>query len=156
MNDWNIQARAHACQACAKPFADKQRYHTLLFDLKHDVERQDLCESCWKADHEDTARHRQGFLSHWQGVYEAPPPPREVIQRENAESLLRKIIESNDSRCRYQLYPRRDARTQTAPQVKEQIQREGQRIFIYENSKPGTCSPFPTPASAQSARRGPA
>ena len=48
MNEWNIQSRAHACQACEKHFADKQHYHTILLDLKHEVQRRDLCEPCWK------------------------------------------------------------------------------------------------------------
>src|SRR5262245_50888776 len=96
MNDWNIQSRAHACQACAKPFVDQQVYHTLLFDLRRDIERLDLCEACWKSQYSEGARERKGFLSHWQGVYEAPPPPRDAIQKENAESLLRKIVELND------------------------------------------------------------
>ena len=34
MIDWNIQSRAHDCQACAGPFTDRQPYHTLLFDAK--------------------------------------------------------------------------------------------------------------------------
>ena len=32
MNEWNIQSRASACEACAQPFADKQPLHTLLSD----------------------------------------------------------------------------------------------------------------------------
>ena len=39
MNDWNIQSRAHACEACGKPFVDQQPYHTLLYDEKQDFRR---------------------------------------------------------------------------------------------------------------------
>ena len=38
MTEWNIQARAHACEACGKAFVDQESYHTLLFDEKS-VER---------------------------------------------------------------------------------------------------------------------
>ena len=48
MNEWNIQSRAHACQACGKAFADKQSYHTLLFDEKRDLTRLDICQECWQ------------------------------------------------------------------------------------------------------------
>jgi len=138
MNDWNIQSRAHACQACAKPFADKQTYHTLLFDLKHDIERLDLCETCWKAEHEEAARHRKGFLSHWQGVYEPPPVSKDVIQKENAESLLRKIVESKNPRyaaASYILAVMLERKRLL--KVKEQIRRESERIFVYEQPKTG-------------------
>ena len=48
MNEWNIQSRAHACEACNQPFADKQPYHTLLFDEKQGLRRSDVCEACWQ------------------------------------------------------------------------------------------------------------
>ena len=39
MNEWNIQSRAHGCQACGKGFADQQVYHTLLSDEKQELAR---------------------------------------------------------------------------------------------------------------------
>ena len=138
MNEWHIQSRAHACQACGKHFADKQPYHTVLADAKHEIQRLDLCEPCWKGE-ADGARDRKGFISHWQGVYETPPAaPAEAIQKENAESLLRKLIELND--------PKNAAASfilavmlerKRILKVKEQLQREGQRVFIYEQPKTG-------------------
>jgi hypothetical protein len=36
-------------------------------------------------------------LSYWQGEYKVPaPPPPEPIQKETAETLLRKLVESTD------------------------------------------------------------
>lgn len=146
MNDWNIQSRAHACEACARPFADKQPYHTVLFDLKHEIERLDLCEACWKSEHEETARHRKGFLSHWQGVYQAPLPTKEVIQKESAESLLRKMVELNDPKyagAGFILAAMLERKR--ALKVKEQIKREGERIFVYEHPKTGEVFTIPDP-----------
>ena len=94
MNEWNIQGRASACEACSQPFADKQPYHTLLFDEAPELRRTDICESCWQ--NAEGARDRKGFISHWVGVYEVPPPPVDAIQRETAETLLRKLVELND------------------------------------------------------------
>jgi hypothetical protein len=97
MNEWNIQSRAHACEACAQPFADKQPYHTLLLDEPAALRRSDVCEPCWQKQFAGDATSRSGFISHWQGVYEAPPAqPVEAIQKENAETILRKLIEQND------------------------------------------------------------
>ena len=147
MNEWNIQSRAHACQACEKHFADKQHYHTLLLDLKHEIQRRDLCESCWTEEHGEGAADRKGFISHWQGVYEAPPPaPPEAIQKENAESLLRKIMESNDpghAAASYILAVMLERKR--ILKVKQQFHREGQRVFVYEHPKTGDVFTIPDP-----------
>ena len=88
MNNWNIQSRAHACQVCEKSFADKEKYHTVLTDAKSDYTRLDLCVTCWESQYEDGANERKGFISHWQGVYEAAPEaPPEPIQKASAETL---------------------------------------------------------------------
>ena len=146
MNEWNIQSRAHACQACGKHFSDQQPYHTLLADAKHEILRQDLCEPCWEADAEG-ARDRKGFISHWQGVYEAPPPaPPEAIQKENAESLLRKLIEMNDpahAAASYILAVMLERKR--ILKVKEQFQREGRRVFVYEQPRTGDVFTIPDP-----------
>jgi len=138
MNEWNIQSRAHACQACAKHFTDQQAYHTLLSEVKHEIQRLDICEPCWKAEHSDGARDRKGFISHWQGVYEAPPPVVDPIHKDTAESLLRKLIEQNDPRympAGYILAVMLERKR--VLKVKEQIVRDGSRTFIYEQPKTG-------------------
>lgn len=138
MNEWNIQSRAHACESCAQPFADKQSLHTLLFDEAPDLRRMDVCEACWQNQFSQGARDRKGFISHWQGVYEAPPPPTDPIQKETAETLLRKLIEQNDPRyipAGYILAVMLERKRLL--KVKEQIVVDGKRTFIYEQSKTG-------------------
>jgi hypothetical protein len=136
--EWNIQSRGHACEACGKSFADKEVYHTLLFDERAEFKRQDVCVACWEAQFGEGARERKGFVSYWQGVYHAPPPPTEAIQKETAESLLRKLIELNDPAyipAGYILAVMLERKRLL--KVKEQIQRDGQRIFVYEHPKSG-------------------
>jgi len=139
MNDWNIQSRAHACEACAKPFADKQSYHTLLFDEKQDFRRMDICDTCWQGQFSQGATDRKGFISYWQGTYEAPPPaPPDAIQKENAETLLRTIIELQDEKyapAAYILAVMLERKRLL--KVKEQIVRDGARVFVYEQPKTG-------------------
>ncbi len=137
MNEWNIQSRAHACEACGKAFADQEHYHTLLFDEKHDFRRLDVCEGCWARQFSDGARERKGFVSYWQGIYEAPTPAPEAIRKETAETLLRKLIELDDPRhapAGYILAVMLERKRLL--KVKEQLLREGRRVFIYE--QPGT------------------
>jgi len=148
MNEWNIQSRAHACQACEKHFADKQHYHTILLDLKHEVQRRDLCQPCWKKEFQDeTGSDRKGFISQWQGVYEAPPAaPPEAIGKENAETLLRKLMEQSDPKyaaASYILAVMLERKRLL--KIKEQFKREGQRIFVYEQPKTGDIFTIPDP-----------
>jgi hypothetical protein len=147
MNDWNIQSRAHACQACGKAFADQQPYHTLLHDRRQVFERLDICPECWQAQHVEGAAERKGFVSHWQGVYEAPPPPApEAIRKENAESLLRKLMERGDPRfsaASYILAVMLERKRLL--KIKEQIFHEGRRVFVYEHPKSGDIFTIPDP-----------
>ncbi len=137
MTDWNIQSRAHACEACGRSFVDKEAYHTLLFDDKANFRRSDICRGCWEKQYSDGATERKGFVSYWQGVYEAPAPPVEAIKKETAESLLRKIIELNDPHyipAAFILAVMLERKRLL--KVKEQITRENRRVFVYE--QPGT------------------
>ncbi len=139
MNDWNIQSRSHHCQACGNPFADKERYHTVLTDERSDYRRLDVCVTCWQAQYAEGAADRKGFISYWQGAYEAPPPaPPEAIRRDDAESLLRKLIGENDVQfmaAAYILAVMLERKRQL--KIKEQFQRDGRRVFIYEQPKTG-------------------
>jgi hypothetical protein len=147
MIEWNIQSRAQVCQACGKPFADRQTYHTLLFDEKLGYQRLDVCEACWAAQYSQGATSRKGFVSHWQGVFQVPPPQPELIHKETAETLLRKLVAEND--------PRHAAATfilavmlerKRLLKVKDQTQADGRRWFIYERAKTGDVFTIADPA----------
>jgi hypothetical protein len=147
MNEWNLQSRAHACQACGKGFADKQPYHTLLFEERQEFKRLDVCEPCWRGQYSQGASDRKGFISYWQGEYTAPPPPEEPIKKENAESLLRRLIELNDPRygaAGYILAVMLERKR--ILKVKEQLVRDGQRVFVYEQPRTGDVFTITDPA----------
>jgi len=139
MNEWNIQSRAHACEACSQPFADQQPYHTLLLDEQAALRRSDICEPCWQKQAGGEIRSRAGFISHWQGIYETPPAhPVEAIQKETAETVLRKLIEQNDPRhapAAFILAVMLERKRLL--KVKEQFKRDCQRVFVYEHPKTG-------------------
>ena len=97
----------------------------------------DICEPCWQKQSAD-ATSRPGFISHWQGIYEAPAPQVDAIQKDTAETVLRKLIGQNDPRhaaAGYILAVMLERKR--ILKVKEQIVRDGQRVFIYEQPKTG-------------------
>ena len=147
MTDWNIQSRAHACTSCGAAFVDKQAFHTLLFDEKADLRRSDICVPCWQKQYSEGGRDRKGFVSYWHGVYVAPPVQVEAIKKETAESLLRKLIELKDPRyipAGYILAVMLERKRLL--KIKEQILRDGQRIFIYEPPRTGDVFTIVDPA----------
>lgn len=135
--EWNIQSRAHACQACGQGFADKQPYHTVLVDERAGYVRQDLCESCWVVQGEPAAG-KPGFISHWQGVFETPVPQPELIRRETAETLLRKLVEQNDPKHLAAVYILAVMlERKRLLKVKDQLRQQGRRLFVYEQPRTG-------------------
>lgn len=137
MNEWNIQSRARACEVCGEAFADKQPYHTVLFDEPPLLRRSDICEACAKKVNDQ--RSRAGFISQWLGTYEAPPAqPVEAIQKDTAETLLRKLVALNEPRyapAAFILAVMLERKRLL--KVKEQFTRDGQRVYIYEHPKSG-------------------
>ena len=151
MIEWNIQSRGHVCQGCHKHFADQESFHTLLFDQRHCYERLDVCEACWKAQFSQGATDRKGFVSYWQGVYAVPAAaPAEAIQKENAETLLRKLIELNDPVHAGALFilavmlERRRILVERDVQVRD----DGVKIRVYEHRKTGESFLIPDPELA--------
>jgi hypothetical protein len=137
--EWNIQSRAHSCQSCQKEFADKESFHTMLFDEKGGYARFDVCQSCWTSQYSQGATDRKGFVSHWQSIYTVPlAAPPEAIQKETAETLLRKLVELNDPKHGPALYILAAMlERKRILKVKTQLSRDGQRVFVYEHGKTG-------------------
>jgi hypothetical protein len=147
MLEWNIQSRAHACQACGRGFQNRETLHTVLFDERQEYLRQDVCEACWQAQYGDGANHRRGFVSHWQTVYEPPPAsPPEAIQKETAETLLRKLVEQNDPRHAGAVFILAVMlERKRLLKVKGQATQDGRRILVYEHARTGDVLTIPDP-----------
>lgn len=139
MIDWNIHSRAHGCQVCQKPFADKQPFHTILCDQRHEYQRLDVCEPCWQAETQLEVQQRKGFISQWKSVYQAPPAtPPEAIQKDTAETLLPKLVQKNDPRFRAASYILAVMlERKRILKVRGQTTENGRRVFIYEHGKTG-------------------
>ncbi len=141
MIDWNIQARSHVCQGCHKHFVDQESFHTTLRDERIGFERRDLCVACWNSENGELnlggEKHR--IVSQWQVVYITPPAsPPDAIQKDTAESLLRKLVSQNDPThegARYILAVMLERKR--VLKSKGQVKEGDRRVLIYEQPKTG-------------------
>ncbi|HTS20113.1 MAG TPA: hypothetical protein VMP11_21235 [Verrucomicrobiae bacterium] len=142
MTDWDIQSRADACTACQHPFADKEAYHTLLSMDASGYARRDLCGVCF------AGAAREGVISYWQGEFkQPPPPPPEPIQKDTAETLLRKLVESTDpshASARYILAVMLE-RKRVLKHRDTVSEQDGSELLVYEHARTGESFTIPDP-----------
>jgi hypothetical protein len=90
--EWDIKPRSEECVACHRPFEERQPYFSALSWAAGAYARADYCGTCWP-----DRKPAGGASSFWQGVFRKPPPkPEEPLKKETAESLLRRLMETND------------------------------------------------------------
>jgi len=133
-NEWNIKSRSDVCQSCGKEFEDKEAFYSRLEFGAEGYERQDLCEACW------TDEVKQGALSFWKSEFRVPPPPPpEALRKETAESLLRKLMETEDAKNLNTIYiltvmlERKRILVERDVQVRD----DGIKVRMYEHRKTG-------------------
>ncbi len=139
MNEWNIQSRSSACVLTSREFQDHEPCHTVLLTAAAGgFERLDISEEAWKAQGPEILS-RPNLVSHWRGEYQAPPPaPPEPIRRDDAESLLQRLIGLKDpqySAACYILSVMLERKRLL--KVKAQLRENGKRLFVYENPRTG-------------------
>jgi hypothetical protein len=93
--DWNIKSRSDSCDVTGQPFAEGEVFHTALFLGGEGFRRSDFCEEAWQVRSLDQSAERP--FSSWRSKFEPTPPPApEPLPRDDAEGILRRLIESND------------------------------------------------------------
>jgi hypothetical protein len=91
-SDWDIKARAHQCAKTGREFAEGEFFYTLLFREGEGFRREDMTQEAWE-QRNDNIRP----FSFWRSRYEPPPPPDpEPLPKDDAESLLRRLLASGD------------------------------------------------------------
>ena len=142
MTEWDIQSRSENCTACRQPFADKAAYHTLLSFTTGGYTRRDLCPACF------ATASRDGVFSYWLGEFRTPPPPPpEPIQKETAETLLRKLVESTDpnhAAARYILAVMLE-RKRILRHRETTAGEQGAELLVYEHGRTGESFTIPDP-----------
>lgn len=142
--DWNIQRCGGKCVACETAFQEKQSYMSTLAVTGDVYERRDFCEVCWaKPDVGKMVSH-----SAWKGAFRLPEPPaKEVLKKENAESLLRKYMETGDPVNKNVVYVLAVMLERKRIFIERDIQLkdDGTQILVYEYRKTGEVFMIPDP-----------
>jgi len=141
--DWDIKPRGEGCGTCEGPFEDRQPYFTALMYNEQGYVRVDFCEDCWTAKKAETSAY-----SSWQGVFRVPaPPPEEPLKKENAESMLRRLMEDEDPSNQNVIYILAVMLERKRLLVERDVQRhdDGAMVRIYEHRKTGETFLVPDP-----------
>lgn len=132
--DWNIRLRAEACDATAKPFSEGETFYTALYREGEGFLRRDLCEEAWAALAADP--QAPAPFSSWRSKFEPPaPPPPEPLPRDDAEGMLRRLLQSNDpahTNTRYLLAVMLERKRILRPQPSDD-----KGILVYERAGTG-------------------
>jgi hypothetical protein len=132
--EWNIQSRAQQCAVSGRAFEKGERVYSALYWREGQYQRLDLCADAWNARNENIEP-----VSAWQTDFVPPPPPApETLRKDDAESLLRRLIAENASGARNARYIL--ALMLERKKVLRQIERrrqEGGSILVYEHLPSG-------------------
>jgi hypothetical protein len=132
--EWNIQARALQCAVSGRPFEKGERVFSALYWREGQYQRVDLCAEAWKARNDNIEP-----LSAWQTEFVPPPPPApEALKKDDAESLLRRLVAENEPGTRNARYilALMLERKKVVRQIERQRQ-EGLSILVYEHIPSG-------------------
>ncbi len=142
MNDaWHIRSRSPRCSATGRAFEDEEPIYAAIFRQadSDDFDRQDFCVEAWEARRQD-AEAPQPY-SFWRSTFEVPEESgkkQEVVAKESAEALLRRLIEedvASSENARYILALMLERKKTLKPvDTKEG---EGSRLLFYEHAKSG-------------------
>jgi hypothetical protein len=132
--EWNIQSRSLQCAATGKAFEKGERIYSALYWREGQYQRTDLCAEAWKARNDNIEP-----VSAWQTEFVPPPPPApEALRKDDAESLLRRLVAENAPGSRNARYIL--ALMLERKKVLRQIERkreEGGSVLVYEHTPSG-------------------
>lgn len=101
INDsWNIRPRSNECSKTKYSFQDGEFFYAAIFkDNKTETyTRLDFSVKSWDELLND--KDKEGLFSFWRSKFEeeAPTQTKEVVPKENAESMLRRLIDENEEK----------------------------------------------------------
>jgi len=89
--NWQIKRRADVCVGTGLEFGDGEEIMTRLLFKDGEYVREDYSLACWEEQNPDHG------LSAWKSIFHKPVPPEEAVKKENAETLLRKMVAKEDA-----------------------------------------------------------
>jgi hypothetical protein len=132
IDNWHVKKCAKACDGCQEDFQDKQALYSRLFFDEGKYTRQDFCSTCSKKE--------SASLSTWKTVFVVPPPPaEEAVKKENAESMLRKLLAKENEEDLNAIFILMVMLERKKIFVERDIQKaeDGRKLRIYEHKKTG-------------------
>ena len=143
IQEWDIKARSSACTKCQAAFQDKQPYFSFLKYGEEGYQRGDYCETCWPE-----VKREDSPYSMWRGIYQVPPArPEDALKKETAESLLRKLLETEDPSKRNVIFILAVMLERNKLLVERDVQKkeDGTWLRVYEHRKTGETFLIPDP-----------
>lgn len=130
---WQIKRRSDLCAGTSEPFVDQEGIMTRLLFKDGEYIREDYKLPYWNEHKPDHG------LSAWKSVFRLPPPPTEVVKKESAETLLRKMVAKEDADDINAIYILAVMLERKKILVEKEVQtREDQiKIRVYEHKKTG-------------------
>jgi hypothetical protein len=132
--EWNIQARALVCGETGEPFVKGERVYSALYWREGRYVRIDLKEAAWSVRNENIEP-----LSAWQADFVPPPAVApETLRKDDAESLLRRLIAESEPGMRNARYIL--ALMLERKKVVRQLERQredGRSTLVYEHIPTG-------------------
>ncbi|MEY3481198.1 MAG: hypothetical protein RIQ71_1973 [Verrucomicrobiota bacterium] len=137
--DWDIRKRSEICTQTQRPFLEGEFFYTAIFREGDGFRREDLSEEAWAA--------RAGGdtpFSFWRSKFEMPPPPPpEPLAKQDAEGILRKLIEENSDttkNARYILALMLERKRLLKP-----MESSDPDVLVYERAQSGETFLIPNP-----------
>lgn len=130
---WQIKRRSDLCAGTHEPFADQEEIITRLLFQDGEYVREDYRLSYWNQHPLDSG------MSSWKSIFHVPPPPTEVVKKESAEALLRKLVaqeEADDVNAIYILAVMLE-RKKILVEKEVQTREDRGKIRLYEHRKSG-------------------
>ena len=132
VDSWHVKKCAKECDGCAVEFEHRQVLYSHLYFDEGEYTRKDFCGNCRKKE--------APALSTWQTVFLIPPPPaEEAVKKENAESLLRKLLAKENDEDLNAIFILTVMLERKKILVERDTQKaaDGRKLRIYEHRKTG-------------------
>jgi hypothetical protein len=133
-SSWHVKSRSHRCASCGEDFVEGEAVMSRLVLSHGEMIREDFKRSEWNPETQEQA------LFHWKTHFRLPPPKKEApFKEENAEEILREMLENPDPLDVNTLFILAVMLERKRVLIERGVQRdaEGRQVRIYEHKDSG-------------------
>jgi len=137
--DWEIRKRSEVCTTTNRPFHEGEFFYTAIYREGDGFRREDLSDEAWGTRPEGDAP-----FSFWRSKFEMPPPPPpEPLAKQDAEGILRKLIEENSDATKNARYIL--ALMLERKRILKPMDSSDPDVLVYERAQTGETFLIPNP-----------